>query len=64
VILMMIESCTRCRLSFRDHVLVRLAGGMIAAVRRFLVPHADRQADGAGRTVFRNAMIELGLLTG
>ena len=68
LILMMIEILYTVQVSFREHVLVPepfVLVGMIAAVRRILVLTAEfGKLMEQGDTVFRNAMIELGLLTG
>ena len=68
LILMMIEILYTVQVSFREHVLVPepfVLVAMIAAVRRILVLTAEfGKLMEQGDTVFRNAMIELGLLTG
>ena len=68
LILMMIEILYTVQVSFREHVLVPepfVLVAMIAAVRRILVLTAEfGKLMEQGDTVFRYAMIELGLLTG
>jgi uncharacterized membrane protein (DUF373 family) len=67
LILMMIEILYTVQVSFREHVLVPepfVLVAMIAAVRRILVLTAEfGDLMDRGETVFRYAMIELGLLT-
>ena len=67
LILMMIEILYTVQVSFREHVLVPepfVLVAMIAAVRRILVLTAEfGKLMEQGDTVFRYAMIELGLLT-
>ncbi len=67
LILMMIEILYTVQVSFREHVLVPepfVLVAMIAAVRRILVLTAEfGTLMEKGETVFRYAMIELGLLT-
>ena len=68
LILMMIEILYTVQVSFREHVLVPepfVLVAMIAAVRRILVLTAEfGKLMEQGESVFRYAMIELGLLTG
>jgi uncharacterized membrane protein (DUF373 family) len=67
LILMMIEILYTVQVSFREHVLVPepfVLVAMIAAVRRILVLTAEfGKLMEQGDQVFRNAMIELGVLT-
>ncbi|HSE04772.1 MAG TPA: phosphate-starvation-inducible PsiE family protein [Methylomirabilota bacterium] len=67
LILMMIEILYTVQVSFREHVLVPepfVLVALIAAVRRILVITAEfGTLMEQGETVFRYAMIELGLLT-
>jgi uncharacterized membrane protein (DUF373 family) len=67
LILMMIEILYTVQVSFREHVLVPepfVLVALIAAVRRILVITAEfGSLMEQGETVFRYAMIELGLLT-
>jgi uncharacterized membrane protein (DUF373 family) len=67
LILMMIEILYTVQVSFREHVLVPepfVLVALIAAVRRILVITAEfGTLMEKGETVFRYAMIELGLLT-
>ena len=68
LILMIVELLYTVQVSFREHALIPepfLIVGLIAATRRILVVTAEFATDiGAkGEAVFRNAMIELGLLT-
>jgi uncharacterized membrane protein (DUF373 family) len=67
LVLMMIEILYTVQVSFREHVLVPepfVLVAMIAAVRRILVLTAEfGTLMEQGETVFRYAMIELGLLT-
>ena len=67
LILMMIEILYTVQVSFREHVLVPepfVLVALIAAVRRILVITAEfGSLMEQGETIFRYAMIELGLLT-
>jgi len=67
LVLMIVELLYTVQVSYREHALIPepfLIVGLIAATRRILVLTAEF-ADVAGKPepVFRNAMIELGLLT-
>src|SRR5207244_6840623 len=67
LILMIVELLYTVQVSFREHALVPepfLIVGLIAATRRILVLTAEFVTlPGKAEGVFRNAMIELGLLT-
>jgi hypothetical protein len=67
LILMIVEILYTVQVSFREHALVPepfLIVGLIAAIRRVLVLTAEFSSLlEKGETAFRNAMIELGLLT-
>jgi hypothetical protein len=68
LILMIVELLYTVQVSFREHALVPepfLIVGLIAATRRILVVTAEfaTTIGEKGEGVFRNAMIELGLLT-
>jgi hypothetical protein len=67
LILMIVEILYTVQVSFREHALVPepfLIVGLIAAIRRVLVLTAEfSKMLEEGQTAFRNAMIELGLLT-
>lgn len=67
LILMIVELLYTVQVSFREHTLVPepfLIVGLIAATRRILVLTAEfATLLEKGEAVFRNAMIELGLLT-
>jgi len=67
LILMIVELLYTVQVSFREHALVPepfLIVGLIAATRRILVLTAEFVTlPGKGEGIFRNAMIELGLLT-
>ena len=67
LILMIVEILYTVQVSLREHTLVPepfLVVGLIAAIRRILVLTAEfAEMAEAGGDVFRNAMIELGLLT-
>jgi uncharacterized membrane protein (DUF373 family) len=66
-ILMIIEVLSTVQVSFREHALVAepfLIVGLIAAIRRILILTAEfSRLLEMGEVAFRNAMIELGLLT-
>jgi hypothetical protein len=67
LVLMIVEVLYTVEVSFREHALVPepfLIVGLIAAIRRVLVLTAEfSELLEMGETAFRNAMIELGLLT-
>jgi uncharacterized membrane protein (DUF373 family) len=67
LILMIVELLYTVQVSFREHALVPepfLIVGLIAATRRILILTAEvATIFEKGEAVFRNAMIELGLLT-
>jgi hypothetical protein len=67
LILMLVEILYTVQVSFREHALVPepfIVVGLIAAIRRVLVLTAEFSSlIEQGEAVFRNAMIELGLLT-
>ena len=67
LILMIVEVLYTVQVSFREHTLVAepfLIVGLIAAIRRILVLTAEfSRLLEMGDVAFRNAMIELGLLT-
>jgi uncharacterized membrane protein (DUF373 family) len=67
LILMLVEILYTVQVSFREHALVPepfIVVGLIAAIRRVLVLTAEfSRLIEQGEAVFRNAMIELGLLT-
>jgi uncharacterized membrane protein (DUF373 family) len=67
LILMIVELLYTVQVSFREHALVPepfLVVGLIAATRRILILTAEvATMIEKGEAVFRNAMIELGLLT-
>jgi uncharacterized membrane protein (DUF373 family) len=67
LILMIIEVLSTVQVSFREHGLVAepfLIVGLIAAIRRILILTAEySRLLEMGEVAFRNAMIELGLLT-
>src|SRR5262245_32219705 len=67
LILMIVEILYTVQVSFREHVLAPepfLIVGLIAAIRRVLVITAEfSKLLEQGEVAFRNAMIELGLLT-
>jgi uncharacterized membrane protein (DUF373 family) len=67
LILMIVEILYTVQVSFREHTLVAepfLIVGLIAAIRRILVLTAEfSRLLEMGDVAFRNAMIELGLLT-
>jgi hypothetical protein len=67
LILMIVEVLYTVQVSFREHALVPepfLIVGLIAAIRRVLVLTAEFSTlIEKGETAFRNAMIEMGLLT-
>ena len=67
LILMIVEILYTVQVSFREHALVPepfLIVGLIAAIRRVLVLTAEfSKMLEEGQAAFRNAMIELGLLT-
>ena len=67
LILMIVELLYTVQVSFREHTLVAepfLIVGLIAAIRRILVLTAEfSRLLEMGDVAFRNAMIELGLLT-
>jgi len=67
LILMIVEILYTVQVSFREHVLAPepfLIVGLIAAIRRVLILTAEfSRLMEQGEQVFRNAMIELGLLT-
>jgi uncharacterized membrane protein (DUF373 family) len=67
LILMIVEILYTVQVSFREHVLAPepfLIVGLIAAIRRVLVITAEfSKLLDQGEVAFRNAMIELGLLT-
>lgn len=67
LILMIIEILYTVQVSLREHTLVPepfLVIGLIAGIRRLLVLTAEvSEMLAGGGTLFRNAMIELGLLT-
>jgi phosphate-starvation-inducible protein E len=67
LILMLVEILYTVQVSFREHALVPepfLVVGLIAAIRRLLVLTAEfSRLLEEGEAAFRNAMIELGLLT-
>ncbi len=66
-ILMIVEILYTVQVSFREHTLVAepfLLVGLIAAVRRVLILTAEFSKPGeVVEAAFRNAMVELGLLT-
>jgi hypothetical protein len=68
LVLMIVEILYTVQVSLREHTLVPepfLVVGLIAAIRRILVLTAEfAEMAEEGGDVFRNAMIELGLLTG
>jgi hypothetical protein len=68
LILMVVEILYTVQVSFREHVLLPepfLIVGLIAGIRRILVLTAEfSKLLEMGEQAFRNAMIELGLLTG
>ena len=68
LVLMMIEILSTVQVSFREHVLTPepfLVVGLIAAIRRILVITAEFSSPSEMlEAAFRNAMFELGLLTG
>jgi uncharacterized membrane protein (DUF373 family) len=67
LILMIVEILYTVQVSFREHVLTAepfLIVGLIAATRRILVLTAEfAEMLNLGETVFRNAMLEMGVLT-
>jgi uncharacterized membrane protein (DUF373 family) len=67
LILMIVEILYTVQVSFREHTLVAepfLSVGLIAAIRRILVLTAEfSRLLEMGEMAFRNAMLELGLLT-
>jgi uncharacterized membrane protein (DUF373 family) len=67
LILMMVEILYTVQVSFREHVLTAdpfLIVALIAATRRILVLTAEfSEMLSLGETAFRNAMIEMGVLT-
>jgi hypothetical protein len=67
LILMIVEILSTVQVSFREHVLTAepfLIVGLIAGIRHILVLTAEfSQLLELGETAFRNAMIEMGLLT-
>ena len=67
LILMLVEILYTVQVSFREHALVPepfIVVGLIAAIRRVLVLTAEfSRLVEQGEAAFRNAMIELGLLT-
>jgi uncharacterized membrane protein (DUF373 family) len=67
LVLMIVELLYTVQVSFREHALIPepfLIVGLIAATRRILVLTAEfADVSGKPEPVFRNAMIELGLLT-
>jgi len=67
LILMIVEILYTVQVSFREHTLVPepfLIVGLIAAIRRVLVITAEfSKLLEQGEVAFRNAMVELGLLT-
>lgn len=68
LVLMIVEILYTVQVSFREHTLVPepfLVVGLIAGIRRALVLTAEfsKMVDGGDADTFRNAMIELGLLT-
>ena len=67
LVLMIVEVLYTVQVSFREHALVPepfLIVGLIAAIRRILVLTAEfAQLLERGEVAFRNAMMELGLLT-
>jgi uncharacterized membrane protein (DUF373 family) len=67
LILMIVEILYTVQVSFREHVLTAepfLIVGLIAATRRILVLTAEfTEMLNLGETAFRNAMIEMGVLT-
>jgi uncharacterized membrane protein (DUF373 family) len=67
LILMIVEILYTVQVSFREHTLVAepfLIVGLIAAIRRILVLTAEfSRLLEMGEAAFRNAMIELGMLT-
>ncbi len=67
LILMIVEILSTVQVSFREHALVTepfLIVGLIAAIRRILVLTAEfSRLLEMGDAAFRNAMVELGLLT-
>ena len=67
LILMIVELLYTVQVSFREHALIPepfLIVGLIAATRRILVLTAEFGTDiKKGETIFRDAMLELGLLT-
>ena len=67
LILMLVEILYTVQVSFREHVLTAepfLIVGLIAATRRVLVLTAEfKEMLSVGEAAFRNAMIEMGVLT-
>jgi uncharacterized membrane protein (DUF373 family) len=67
LILMIIEVLSTVQVSFREHALVTepfLIVGLIATIRRILILTAEfSRLLEMGKLAFRNAMVELGLLT-
>ena len=67
LILMIVEILYTVQVSFREHVLTAepfLIVGLIAATRRILVLTAEfAKMLNLGETAFRNAMLEMGILT-
>jgi uncharacterized membrane protein (DUF373 family) len=67
LILMIVEILYTVQVSFREHALVPepfLVIGLIAVTRRILILTAEiSELLGKGEGAFRNAMVELGLLT-
>jgi hypothetical protein len=67
LILMIVEILYTVQVSFREHVLTAepfLIVGLIAATRRILVLTAEfAKVLNLGETAFRNAMLEMGVLT-
>ena len=67
LILMIVELLYTVQVSFREHVLTAdpfLIVALIAATRRILVLTAEfSEMRSLGETAFRNAMIEMGVLT-
>jgi uncharacterized membrane protein (DUF373 family) len=67
LILMIVEILYTVQVSFREHVLTAepfLIVGLIAATRRILVLTAEfAEMLNLGETAFRNAMLEMGILT-
>jgi hypothetical protein len=67
LILMIVEVLYTMQVSFREHVLTAepfLIVGLIAATRRILVLTAEfAEMLNLGETAFRNAMLEMGILT-